>query len=70
MTMDQVQAVGPEFTAFLRPFERFFDNCPWPNSDRICSRIDAVWIWRRCRRVCRIVVSFGEGRAEFSSYCW
>jgi SRSO17 transposase len=26
MTKDQVQALGPEFTAFLRPFERFFDN--------------------------------------------
>jgi SRSO17 transposase len=26
MTTDQVQAIGPEFTAFLRPFERFFDN--------------------------------------------
>jgi len=24
MTPDQVQALGPEFTAFLRPFERFF----------------------------------------------
>ena len=24
MTTDQVQAIGPEFTAFLRPFERFF----------------------------------------------
>ena len=26
MTTDQVRAIGPEFTAFLRPFERFFDN--------------------------------------------
>jgi SRSO17 transposase len=26
MTTDQVQAIGPEFTAFLRQFERFFDN--------------------------------------------
>jgi SRSO17 transposase len=26
MTTDQVQAIGPEFTAFLRPFERFFDE--------------------------------------------
>lgn len=26
MTPDQLQAVGPEFTAFLRPFERFFDT--------------------------------------------
>jgi SRSO17 transposase len=26
MTADQVQAVGPEFTAFLQPFERFFDS--------------------------------------------
>ena len=26
MTADQVEALGPEFTAFLRPFERFFDN--------------------------------------------
>ncbi len=26
MTTPLVQAVGPEFTAFLRPFERFFDN--------------------------------------------
>jgi SRSO17 transposase len=26
MTKDLVQAIGPEFTAFLRPFERFFDN--------------------------------------------
>jgi SRSO17 transposase len=26
MTTDQVQAIGPEFTAFLRPFERFFDT--------------------------------------------
>jgi hypothetical protein len=26
MIKDLVQAVGPEFTAFLRPFERFFDN--------------------------------------------
>ena len=26
MTTDQVQAIGPEFTAFLRRFERFFDH--------------------------------------------
>jgi SRSO17 transposase len=26
MTKDLVHAIGPEFTAFLRPFERFFDN--------------------------------------------
>jgi SRSO17 transposase len=26
MTMEQVQAIGPSFTAFLRPFERFFDT--------------------------------------------
>src|SRR5947209_11141633 len=26
MTTDQVQAIGPELTAFLRPFERFFDT--------------------------------------------
>jgi SRSO17 transposase len=26
VTTDQVHAIGPEFTAFLRPFERFFDN--------------------------------------------
>ena len=26
MTTEQVRAIGPEFTAFLRPFERFFDN--------------------------------------------
>jgi SRSO17 transposase len=26
LTTDQVQAVGPEFTVFLRPFERFFDH--------------------------------------------
>jgi SRSO17 transposase len=26
MTTDQVQTIGPEFTAFLRPFEQFFDN--------------------------------------------
>ena len=26
MTTDQVQAIGPEFTAFLRPFERFFEG--------------------------------------------
>jgi SRSO17 transposase len=26
MTADQVQAIGPAFTAFLRPFERFFDT--------------------------------------------
>jgi SRSO17 transposase len=26
MTADQVQALGPAFTAFLRPFERFFDT--------------------------------------------
>lgn len=26
MTPDQFQAIGPEFTAFLRPLERFFDN--------------------------------------------
>src|SRR5271170_2765430 len=26
MTTDQVQAIGPEFTAFLRPFERFFED--------------------------------------------
>jgi SRSO17 transposase len=26
MTTDQVQAIGPEFTAFLRPFEQFFDS--------------------------------------------
>jgi SRSO17 transposase len=26
MTTEQVQAVGPEFTAFLRPFERYFEQ--------------------------------------------
>src|SRR5580765_5011540 len=26
MTTDQVQALGPAFTAFLQPFERFFDT--------------------------------------------
>jgi len=26
MTTEQVRAIGPEFTAFLRPFERFFDT--------------------------------------------
>ncbi len=26
MTTDQVEAIGPAFTAFLRPFERFFDT--------------------------------------------
>jgi hypothetical protein len=26
MTTDQVQGAGPEFTGFLRPFERFFDE--------------------------------------------
>lgn len=26
MTTDLVQAIGPEFTAFLRPFERFFED--------------------------------------------
>ena len=26
MTTEQVQATGPELTAFLRPFERFFDT--------------------------------------------
>lgn len=26
MTTEQVQAIGPEFTAFLRPFERFFEQ--------------------------------------------
>lgn len=26
MTNEQLQAIGPEFTAFLQPFERFFDN--------------------------------------------
>lgn len=26
MTKEQVQAIGPEFTAFLRPFERFFEE--------------------------------------------
>jgi SRSO17 transposase len=26
MTADQIEAIGPEFTAFLRPLERFFDN--------------------------------------------
>ncbi len=26
MTTEQVQAIGPELTAFLRPFERFFDT--------------------------------------------
>ena len=26
MTTDQVQAIGPAFTAFLRPFERFFEE--------------------------------------------
>jgi SRSO17 transposase len=26
MTTEQLQALGPEFTAFLRPFERFFDE--------------------------------------------
>lgn len=26
MTKEQVEAIGPEFTAFLQPFERFFDT--------------------------------------------
>jgi SRSO17 transposase len=26
MTADQLQAIGPQFTAFLQPFERFFDT--------------------------------------------
>ena len=26
MTTEQVQALGPAFTAFLRPLQRFFDN--------------------------------------------
>ena len=26
MTTEQVQAIGPEFTAFVRPFERFFEE--------------------------------------------
>src|SRR5579871_3064913 len=26
MTVEQIEALGPELTAFLRPFERFFDN--------------------------------------------
>jgi len=26
MTADQIEAIGPEFTAFLRPLERFFNN--------------------------------------------
>ena len=26
MTTDQIQAIGPEFTDFLRPFERFFED--------------------------------------------
>src|SRR6202047_3285575 len=26
MIKEQVQAIGPEFTAFLRPFERFFEE--------------------------------------------
>jgi SRSO17 transposase len=26
MTAEQIEAIGPDFTAFLRPLERFFDN--------------------------------------------
>ena len=28
MTVEQIEAIGPEFTGFLRPFERFFRSPP------------------------------------------
>ena len=38
MTTDQVQAIGPEFTAFLRPLERFFDTLKTVRHFRTYSR--------------------------------
>ena len=38
MTTEQVQAIGPEFTAFLRPFERFFDTLKTVRHFRTYSR--------------------------------
>jgi SRSO17 transposase len=38
MTAEQVQAIGPEFTAFLRPFERFFDTLKTVRHFRSYSR--------------------------------
>jgi SRSO17 transposase len=38
MTADQVEAVGPAFTAFLQPFERFFDSLKTVRHFRTYSR--------------------------------
>jgi SRSO17 transposase len=38
MTADQVEALGPEFTAFLQPFERFFDSLKTVRHFRTYSR--------------------------------
>ena len=38
MTADPIEALGPEFTAFLRPLERFFDNPPTIRHFRNYSR--------------------------------
>jgi SRSO17 transposase len=38
MTADQVEAIGPEFTAFLQPFERFFDSLKTVRHFRTYSR--------------------------------
>jgi SRSO17 transposase len=38
MTPEQVQAIGPEFTAFLWPFERFFDSLKTIRHFRAYSR--------------------------------
>jgi SRSO17 transposase len=38
MTADQVEALGPAFTAFLQPFERFFDSPKTVRHFRVYSR--------------------------------
>jgi SRSO17 transposase len=38
MTADQVEAIGPEFTEFLQPFERFFDSLKTIRHFRCYSR--------------------------------
>ena len=38
MTADQVEAIGPAFTAFLQPFERFFDSLKTVRHFRTYSR--------------------------------
>jgi SRSO17 transposase len=38
MTADQVEAIGPAFTAFLQPFERFFDSPKTVRHFRVYTR--------------------------------